>query len=174
MDLTVAIRLIEKGISKTQSSQIWADLGAGHGLFTSALSTCLPAGSFIYALDKDGAALRKINIESKEITLKTIQQDFTQEVIGVEQLDGILMANSLHFVKDKSSLLEQLRNNIAASGRLIMVEYDMVKSSPWVPYPVNYAALKKLATGVGFTHVTKLGEVPSVYNRAMIYSVLIY
>jgi len=144
MDLEVAIHLIAKGIPKTGSTQSWADLGAGSGLFTVALSHLLPLGSMIDAVDRDGSALRKIKIDTQHASLNTIQDDFEKANILKAPLDGIVMANSLHFVADHLTFVKNLRKTLKPSGRLIIVEYDMKSSSHWVPYPVQYNELKIL------------------------------
>jgi hypothetical protein len=54
----------------------------------------------------------------------------------------------------------------------LIVEYDTVSSNPWVPYPVNYQNLLQLFTGLGYSTITKLAEVPSRFGGSM-YSALI-
>lgn len=112
MEIEVAIRLIEKGIERTASPQQWADLGAGEGLFTKALATQLSEGSTIYAIDKDVSSLNKIKFSSKEVVLKTMIKDFTKDSFDVEPLDGILMANSLHYVAEPIPFLNALKKKI--------------------------------------------------------------
>ena len=173
MELAVAIGLIEKGVDKTSAPQVWADLGAGKGLFTRALASQLHAGSTVYALDKVATALAEIELPSPLITLKKIQKDFIRDEIAPEPLDGIIMANALHFVENKIAFLKRIRKKLRPSGRLIVVEYDLHLANAWVPYPVHFSALEKLAKDEGFTDVVKLEETPSLYNRANIYSAVI-
>ncbi len=172
MEFYVALRLIKGGIDKVESKQTWADLGAGSGLFTNALATILKEGSTLYAIDKDSKALDKIRIESDQVTLKKTRKDFIHEELGMEPVDGILMANSIHFVADKLSFMQRLKVNLKPLGRLILVEYDTNTANPWVPYPVSYDALKTLALDSGFSTLVKIGEEPSLYRRAMIYAAM--
>lgn len=173
MELTAAIRLIEKGVPKNTDKQVWADLGAGRGLFTKALATLLSKGSTVFALDKDGTSLNTIVISSNDIILKKFQSDFSKKEFEMEQLDGILMANSLHFIMDKKSFLLRLKKSLKASGRILLVEYDRDTANPWVPYPTSYASLQKLGEGIGFTSILKIGEEPSRYHQSNIYSAVL-
>lgn len=61
MELSVAIKLIEKGVSRSGAPQMWADLGAGNGLFTNALSLLLPEASTIHAVELNAEALNLIS-----------------------------------------------------------------------------------------------------------------
>jgi trans-aconitate methyltransferase len=172
MELSTAIRLVKEGISVSNEIQTWADLGAGTGLFTQALATCLKPGSTVYAIDKDVSALAKLETKSLPVIIKKVNHDFASQALDIELLDGIMMANALHFVNDKVSFMEQLKKELKPSGKIILVEYDMNKANPWVPYPINFIDLQKLAHKVGL-NITKLEEQPSIYNNAMIYSAML-
>jgi hypothetical protein len=58
----VALSLIEDGVDRTSVRQIWADLGAGNGVFTHALSTLLHDGSTLYAIDMNAARMESIRV----------------------------------------------------------------------------------------------------------------
>ena len=100
--------------------------------------------------------------------------DFEKTTLPFENLDGILMANSLHYVKDKIMFIEKLKKNLNKNGCFLIVEYDMERSNYWVPYPISFLSLKKLFNDIGFSSVTKINERPSAFNRANLYSVMIY
>jgi ubiquinone/menaquinone biosynthesis C-methylase UbiE len=168
MNIEQAIRLIDcPGISVTKPST-WADFGAGRGVFTNALASLLAPGSRIIAVDQDSASLRKINPPAT-VMLERKVDDFTKIDLAQNSLDGLLMANALHYVRDKVSFLKRITSFIIKAGTLIIVEYDMTRSNPWVPYPVSFDELDKIVeSSLGIT-IHKIGEIPSVYNRAMIY-----
>src|SRR5262245_37975012 len=77
---------------------IWADLGCGDGTFTLALADVLASGSTIYAMDLDRRVLRTIPAAHKGVRIVAHHGDFTNPVWPFGDLDGILMANSLHYV----------------------------------------------------------------------------
>jgi ubiquinone/menaquinone biosynthesis C-methylase UbiE len=168
MTIEQAIRLINcPGISVTHPTT-WADFGAGAGVFTTALSNLLFPGSRIMAVDQDSASLRKIKIPST-VMLDRKVEDFTRIELPQHSLHGLLLANALHFVKDKAAFLKRASTFLAKTGALIIVEYDMSKANPWVPYPVSYATLEKLVNASLGINMEKIAEMPSVYNRGMIY-----
>ncbi len=172
MELNEAIKLVKGGVVDNKKRQRWPDLGAGEGLFSRALASLLPDGSEVIAIDSDARALNKIPEKINGVALKKITADFVARDISVDSLDGILMANSLHFVKDKSTLLMKLTRKMV-NGRFIIIEYERDSSNPWIPYPLNYASLEKLAESVGFQHVVKLETAASQYHEGGMYSALI-
>jgi trans-aconitate methyltransferase len=173
MELNDAIELIRcDQLSQTQTSD-WADLGSGSGLFTAALSQFLQPGSTIYAIDNKPSA----TIHGVKSGVKTIinQLDFVADAFPFKQLDGIIMANALHFVRDKESLIKKLSYYLKPEGYLLLLEYDTDEPvRTWVPYPLSYKSLQQLFEGQGYTQIRKLHERPSVYGRANIYAALIH
>ena len=172
MDLTDAIKLIEKAIPKKHEPQLWADLGAGDGLFSSALSTLLAPQSRIYAVDSNRSVLSKIKLASGDVELTTIHENFASPGLNISGLDGMLMANSLHFVPNKFSALQSLKTKLQPNGRMIIIEYDMRTPNAWVPYPIPFTELKPLLLKVGFSVIEKIGERPSIYNASVMYCVV--
>ncbi len=173
LELSTAITLIKNGIQPSAIPQTWADLGAGSGLFTKALSTLLPDGSTIYAIDQETKALNSIVLPSGKILLKKVTIDFANDPIVVEPLDGVLMANALHFVQDKFAFIEKIKKAVKPSAKIVIVEYDRDTANPWVPYPISYKSLQRLAEDSGLASIAKIGSTPSKYHGANIYSALL-
>ena len=120
----------------------WADLGAGAGAFTLALASLLGDSALIYAVDREAGALRNLEREVGALfrQVQTVHADFMGDV-QLPPLDGILMANSLHFQSDACSVLAHAGRWVKPGGRLIIVEYDIETPSPWVPFPVPWSRL---------------------------------
>jgi len=156
-----AISLIQKAIN-SDKPQRWADLGCGNGTFTLALNSVLPAGSHITAVDK----------QAQNLPVDFLKADFEKDDLPLSGLDGILMANSFHYVRDKPKLVKKLEACFAACPTFLIVEYETTRSNPWVPYPINYQNLLQRFTGLGYSTVNKLAELPSRFGGAM-YSALI-
>lgn len=171
MELSQAIALINHKKIPTTQTTTWADLGCGSGLFTNALAHLLKPGSKIFAIDKSISALKKIQLPNA-IQIETIQANFITEDININNLDGILMANSLHYVKDKIALIHKLENYFKSSGCFLIVEYDTDKPNSWVPYPISFSLIKILFERVGYDSI-KINELPSRYSHANIYGALI-
>lgn len=166
------VRLIRDGVAG--SGGVWADLGSGAGAFTLALADLLGPGGHLYSVDKDSRALREqreaIQARFPSVTLDQRAADFTRP-LDLPPLDGIVMANSLHFQRDKGPVLQLVRGLLKPGGRLVLVEYNADHGNWWVPYPLSYLTWKTLAQANGFTETRLLATVPSRFLRE-IYSAL--
>jgi SAM-dependent methyltransferase len=98
--------------------------------------------------------------------LEVVVADFTRP-LALSGLDGIVMANSLHFVRDKSPVLARVREMLRPGGSLIVVEYGSDRGNPWVPHPFTYASWERMAAGAGFERTRMTGTVPSRYLGSM-------
>jgi ubiquinone/menaquinone biosynthesis C-methylase UbiE len=168
MKLETAVSLIEKAVVDSGKPQHWMDLGAGTGLFTTALDSLLPLQSSILAIDKDEQALKSVKVKTG-ISLQIKVQDFTT-IEPSQPCDGILMANALHYVQHASVFLSKLKAMLATDGQLVIIEYERRGSNAWVPYPIDFKTLASIGDSIGIKTISKLGEVPSVYDAASIYS----
>jgi trans-aconitate methyltransferase len=151
----------------------WADLGCGAGTFTVALADLLSRGSAIHAMDRDGAALRKIPSTHGGVSITTHRGDFTNRTWPFANLDGILMANSLHYVEDQATFIRDCESRMTVPRRFLIVEYDMDERSRGVPHPVSRASLTSLFTDAGYSSIRMLRSRPSVYRRAALYAALV-
>lgn len=173
MELSAAISLLRHERLSAPPSARWADLGCGRGLFTTALAELLPEGSTVYAVDKDRAALSRIVPPQRSIQLETLTADFVTDELSLPPLDGVLMANALHFVREQDAFLARAQRWLREDGCFLLVEYDLEKANPWVPYPVPFASLPHWFAPLGYRSIEKLAERPSLYQRAPLYSALV-
>jgi trans-aconitate methyltransferase len=167
MEVPEAIALIQAADLKTSPGN-WADLGCGSGMFSMALSHLLPPQSKIYAVDK--SPQRISSNATNQVVIEFHLADFTKDLHPFTCLDGILMANALHYVKDKLLLLQNLQKLMAPDGSFIIVEYDSMQVNQWVPDPIDFIHLKELFSAAGYTQIKKLGERPSIYRSGNIYA----
>ena len=156
------VNLLRGGVP--DASGMWADFGSGTGAFTLALADLLSSGGTIYSIDRDASALKELRQTMQQrfpaIRNQTITADFTRP-LELPPLDGIVMANSLHFVREKDAVLVQLRRYLKPGGRLLMVEYNVDRGNTWVPYPFSYPTWATLAAKHGFTDTRLLVTRPS-------------
>lgn len=147
----------------------WADFGAGSGAFTLALRELMGPGAVMYALDKDKSSLRELE-NSHRARFKTnanlilLPIDFSRP-FDIPPLDGIVMANSLHFFKDKEKILRHVCSFLKPNGLLLLVEYNVDKGNLWVPHPLSFETFLTLAPGAGFTEPRLLAKAPSRFLK---------
>lgn len=171
MQVTEAREMIKNVSFDNTKPMVWADLGCGDGIFTYALAELLAPKSIIYAIDRTIKQSNKKTINDVEI--KFMQADFVTDEMQLPQPDGFLMANSLHYVKDKIALLTKLKQYLSKTGFFIIIEYDTLHANKWVPFPINMEQLKQLFSSIGYTDFKKIGERPSLYGSQMMYCCVI-
>ena len=163
MDQRELADLIRPALAGAAAGGTWADLGAGEGNFTVALRTLLPEARLI-AVDRDGRALEHL---SKRLPEAEVRRADFREPLGLRALDGVLMANALHFLRDKRPVLELVRGYLRPGGRLVIVEYGADRGNPWVPHPFSFPTWQRMAEAAGFIDVREAGAVPSRYLGSM-------
>jgi len=143
---------------------IWADLGAGSGAFTLALADLLDGRGQIIAVDKDRSALaenqRQMSAHFPKAHVEYRAADFTRD-LDLPPLDGVVMANSLHFHRHKAPILDRVRAMLKLGGRFILVEYNVDHGNMWVPHPLSFETWKALSEQYGFTETRLLHVYPS-------------
>jgi ubiquinone/menaquinone biosynthesis C-methylase UbiE len=168
MTLTEAIHFIRPGIQPANG--IWADIGAGTGLFTMALMHIMEEGTII-AVDKSPHALYSIKASS-QIHFQVMEGDFNQP-LQLPLMDGILMANALHYANDHITVLENVLASLREGGRFVLIEYDTeVPNGPWVPNPVSMKLFRNLCKQVGLSDPELIGERQSIYQDGTMYAVV--
>jgi ubiquinone/menaquinone biosynthesis C-methylase UbiE len=161
------VKLLRGGVP---GGGVWADFGSGAGAFTLALAELLGPGGEIYSVDQDLGALRTqertMQARFPQTAVHYLAADFTQP-LKLPQLDGIVLANALHFQKYSAQgrVIQRFRRYLCPGGRLILVEYNMDHGNTWVPYPLSYQSWTKLARESGFAQTQLLATVPSRFLR---------
>lgn len=153
--------LIQGAFSGISDPQRWADLGCGKGTFTYALGNLLPHGSTLYAVDVQP---QKLNNRAGGAAITFQQGDFVHEPLPLTDLDGIMLANSMHYVRDKEVLIRNLSNYCKPLHAFLVVEYDTLAANPWVPYSVDFRSLSALFLRAGYNQVEQLGHRKSKYG----------
>lgn len=156
------VNLIRHGIPAPGG--VWADFGSGTGAFTLALAELIGSAGQLYSIDQDQRALREqaraMEKQFPAMKVQYVTADFSRP-LDLPALDGLVMANSLHFHREKDAIIQLMRSYLRPEGRLILVEYNADKGNMWVPYPLSYASWEMLARRNGFEETRLLATVPS-------------
>ena len=152
---------------------VWVDLGAGGGTFTRALAEILGPESRIYAVDRDADAVAALSTwaAAHAPAVTALGADLSRALdldalIG-SPIDGMLIANALHFIRDADDVLARLARSLRPGGRVVLVEYDRRESTRWVPYPVPISRLPALAAAAGLSPFTVTASRPSMYQGVL-------
>jgi ubiquinone/menaquinone biosynthesis C-methylase UbiE len=167
MDHSDHVGLIRDAVTPGET---WLELGSGTGAFTLALADLLGKGSRIHSVDSDRGALstqaQAVHSRFGAVRLDQRAADFTRP-LGFSGMDGVLMANSLHFVKDKAPVLALVRSYLKPGGTFVLVEYDADRGNVWVPHPISWTTWLAVAPVAGFSGARLLGRVPSRFLNAI-------
>lgn len=162
MDHQDHVCLLEKGIPI--QGGVWADFGSGRGAFTLALADVLGPSGQIISIDKDRGALRQqersLATHFPGVSVRYEKADFKKH-LELPPLDGLVVANALHYLRDKNKTIQLLMSYLRPSGRFLVVEYNTDRGNVWVPHPFSYPTWLALAQRNGLTDTELLATVPS-------------
>lgn len=174
MEIKEAAAMLYNAYISTTEKMIWTDLGCGNGTFTLALAAMLSPGSLVYAIDTNAASLQQIPSGYKQVSIEKHKADFITDKLPFSNVDGILMANALHYVQNKNTFIKKVAARLKEEGCFLIVEYNTDQPvSVWVPFPVSFTTLRNLFQNAGFNTVQQLSERPSLYGHAPMYSAVI-
>jgi hypothetical protein len=124
----------------------------------------LAHGSTIYAVDWDQRALQDVPRYYDGVEIRKIPGDLGSPSLLLPSVDGILMANTLHFIEDQQAFLGRL---LSVTDRFLIVEYERTRPNPWGPYPVGFEKLRGLFIEAGVERVEKVATRPSLFGGTM-------
>lgn len=171
MNFTEMVALIRGAFREDETGRVggvWADFGAGTGNFTRALGELVSTDAVIYAIDRDARDLAQLS-EQVSSEVRTVAADFTQP-LDLPLLDGAIMANALHFVRDQRAVLARIRDYLKPGGRIILVEYDMKLPRSYVPFPVSETRFGALMAEAGFGENEIVGRRKSPSSGVTMYA----
>lgn len=155
--------------------EVWADLGAGTGVFTRALAALVGADAKVIAVDRDAGALEAIRAWAARATdtpaVDTIEADIARD-LSLPRLHGAVMANVLHFIPEAAGVLSRVASVLEPGGRVVVIEYEGRRPSRWVPYPVSAARLEELAAAAGLAPPRVVATRPSAYGGELYVAVI--
>ena len=103
--------------------------------------------STIVAIDREH---HNIVSPNPSVAIKFQRSDFTLHKSVPAELDGILIANALHYVSDQQNFLQNLISHLKPGARIIIVEYDTDRAKPVGSLSTIFRKLSELLSGAGF------------------------
>jgi SAM-dependent methyltransferase len=176
MDHSDHLKLLTKGIPKPGG--VWGEFGSGRGAFTLALAELIGPTGTIHSVDKNGGVLNEQahavqrRFANQAPRMHYLTADYTQR-LDLPALDGVLMANALHFQRKKGAVLRLILNYLRPGGSFILVEYNIDRGNPWVPHPISLKSWEVLAKECGYENTRILAGRPSRF-LGEIYSAISY
>jgi SAM-dependent methyltransferase len=167
------VGLLRPAIPAPSPDAVWADFGAGTGAFTLALADLLGPGAQVIAIDRDRGSLqanaRAVGGAFPETQFTTSVANFRSSLPDLPALDGLVAANSLHFVprSEQAAVISALAARLKPGGTFLVVEYDSDSGNTWVPYPFSARAWRDLAQQAGLVDAREIGRVPSRFLGAI-------
>ncbi|MEP6796121.1 MAG: class I SAM-dependent methyltransferase, partial [Saprospiraceae bacterium] len=118
-----------------------------------------------------GNAQSAKNNEKTKILLEIVEADFNIPMV-LPSLDGILMANALHYANDHLYVLNNVLTSLNPGGTFILIEYDTENPNPpWVPNPVSLHKFRELCRQTGLKDPIEIGRRQSIYQDGELYVV---
>ncbi len=160
------VALVRDGID--QPGGMWADFGSGTGAFTLALAELLGPAGVIHSIEQNRSALAQqeqvLRTQFPDTIVHYHLADFTHS-IDLPVLDGIVMANALHFHRRKEAVVKLLKSYLRPQGRFLLVEYNVEQGTSAVPYPIAFSQWEALAARCGFARTRLLKTRPSRFLK---------
>jgi SAM-dependent methyltransferase len=123
-----------------RSGERVADIGAGTGYFTFQIADEVGPTGIVHALDIAPEMLEYLELRVKarraaNVLLRRVTREDPQLAPG--SVDTILMIDTIHYVKDRTSYARKLRPALAPGGRLVVIDYrpKPMPERPWGPPP---------------------------------------
>jgi glycerol uptake facilitator-like aquaporin len=98
------------------------------------------------------------------LLIRKIVVDLQSASLRLPSVDGVLMANTLHFIQEQQVFLRRL---LSVADCFLIVEYERSKPNRWGPYPVGFERLRQLFTEAGVERVEKVATRPSLFGGMM-------
>ncbi len=102
-----------------------ADVGCGHGYFVMRLARRVGAEGLVYGVDLDKITLEKLqhNVdEAKLSNVRIIVSRADDPMLPAAELDGVLIVNAYHEMKQYDDMLRAIFASLKPHGRLVIID----------------------------------------------------
>ncbi len=114
-----------------------ADVGAGTGLFTSAMARAVGETGWVYAVDIAPKFLVRINelaVKEKLTNIGSVLCSPTSVTLPTASVDVAFICDTYHHFEYPSLNLASLHRAVKSGGRLIIIDFERIvgKTRPWI------------------------------------------
>ena len=130
------VELLKKAVPEN-SGGVWADIGSGDGAFTLALRDLAGPEVEIFSVERDRGRLesQKRNFQHEfPGTSIHFMRTGVEDILILPPLDGLIMANSLHYFEHKEQILNKIIKKVrhtrvgSDKGAKILAEFKLTSS----------------------------------------------
>ncbi|OGE82353.1 MAG: hypothetical protein A3B10_02640 [Candidatus Doudnabacteria bacterium RIFCSPLOWO2_01_FULL_44_21] len=158
------------------SGQTLADLGAGSGFYVMAAGKIVGERGSVFAVDILESALDHIAAEARVKGLRNVkmircdlEQASSCSGIPTGSLDYVLLANTLHQIKNRKGLLTEVYRLLKTGGKLIALEWND-QPSPIGPQIADRLAPTEIVKLASQTNLKELGMLPvDIYHYGLMF-----
>ncbi len=130
-----------------RENNIVADLGAGTGYYTIAVSPIVQNGK-VYAVEITKDFLTTIKNKVKELHLKNVEilwgnvEKIGGTHIGDNVVDAVIASNVFFQVEDKNNFIEEIKRILKKGGRVLLIDWELEVKNGGI-FPKRKGALTK-------------------------------
>ena len=154
---------------RIRAGDVVADIGAGSGYFTIPLARRVGGEGLVYAEDIQKGMVDYISKKVEKLEMKNIRiilGKIEDPTLPDNSLNHAFIANTYHEVEKPILLLENIKKDLRSDGRLVIIDWDPEKESPFGPpkeerVPID--TVIKEAEDVGFNFLEKHDFMPYHY-----------
>lgn len=158
--------------------EVWCDMGCGDGAFALPLLDQVGDSGYLVAVDSDAHALSMLR--AALVAKRTIPERYELRTAdltapgALPPLDGVVFANSLHYLPRPADSLGAVREALKPGARVLIIEYDRADATPRVPYPIPATTLSALARDASFPTFDIAARVRSDFGRSIYAAVALW
>jgi ubiquinone/menaquinone biosynthesis C-methylase UbiE len=134
---------------------VLVDVGSGAGFFTMLAAETVGKTGKVYAVDKDGAAIERLNREAAKrnlLNVKAVASEAEETVFCDACADVVFYSIVLHDFRDPAKVLQNAKHMLKPSGKLVNIDWKKRRMGFGPPFQIRFSEEKasELIEAAGF------------------------